>query len=119
MARSGRGQRYWAGGCMRWVFRAVGVVVSLLVLGVAGLFLIPAERIAGIAAQQFEAATGRQLVIGGAVRPSIYPVIGARVEDVTIANAPWSESGPMLQAAAVDLGLDLMALIRGDLVVRH
>lgn len=104
---------------MRWVFRAVGVVVSLLVLGVAGLFLIPAERIAGIAAQQFEAATGRQLTIAGSVRPSIYPVIGARVENVSMGNASWAESGPMLQAEAVDLGLDLVALIRGDLVVRH
>ncbi len=104
---------------MRWVFRAIGVVVSLLVLGVAGLFLIPAERIAGIAAQQFEGATGRQLTIAGSVRPSIFPVIGARVENVSVANAPWAESGPMLQAEAVDLGLDLAALIRGDLVVRH
>jgi len=104
---------------MRWVFRAIGVVVSLLILGVAGLFLIPAERIAGIAAQQFEAATGRQLTISGSVRPSIFPVIGARVENVSMANAPWAESGPMLQAEAVDLGLDLVALIRGTLVVRH
>lgn len=104
---------------MRWVFRAIGVLVSLLVLGVAGLFLIPAERIAGIAAQQFEAATGRQLTIAGSVRPSVFPVIGARIENVTIANATWAESGPMLQAETVDLGLDLAALIRGDLVVRH
>ena len=104
---------------MRWVFRAIGVVVSLLILGVAGLFLIPAERIAGIAAQQFEAATGRQLTITGSVRPSIFPVIGARVENVSMASAPWAESGPMLQAEAVDLGLDLVALIRGNLVVRH
>lgn len=104
---------------MRWIIRAVGVLVSLVVLGVAGLFLIPAERIAGIAAQQFEAATGRQLAIGGAVRPSIYPVIGARVENLTISNAGWAESGPMLQAEWVDLGLDLAALIRGDLVVRR
>lgn len=104
---------------MRWVFRAIGVVVSLLILGVAGLFLIPAERIAGIAAQQFEAATGRQLTITGSVRPSIFPVIGARVENVSMGNAPWADSGPMLQAESVDLGLDLVALIRGDLVVRH
>jgi len=104
---------------MRWMIRIVGVVVSMLVLGVAALFLIPAERIAGIAAQQFEAATGRTLLISGSVRPSIYPVIGARVESVALANAPWAQSGPMLQAEAVDLGLDLLALIRGDLIVRR
>lgn len=104
---------------MRWVFRIVGVAASLLVLGVGALFLIPAERIAGIAAQQFEVATGRHLRIEGSVRPSIYPVIGARVETVTLDNAPWAQSGPMLQAEAVDLGLDLLALMRGDLIVRR
>ncbi|MCC5971031.1 MAG: AsmA family protein [Pararhodobacter sp.] len=104
---------------MRWIFRTVGVVVSLVILAVGALFLIPAERIAGIAAQQFEVATGRQLTIGGSVRPSIYPVIGARVQNVAMGNAPWAESGPMLQAESVDLGLDLMALISGTLVVRH
>ncbi|MFN3954372.1 MAG: AsmA family protein [Pararhodobacter sp.] len=102
---------------MRWIFRAVGALVSLAILAVAALFLIPAERIAGLAAQQFEAATGRSLQFTGSVRPSLYPVIGARVEGVVLANAPWARSGPMLQAESVDLGLDLAALLRGELAV--
>ena len=102
---------------MRWIFRAIGALISLVILAVAGLFLIPAERIAGLAAQQFEAATGRSLQFTGSVRPSLYPVIGARVEGVVLANAPWAQSGPMLQAEAVDLGLDLASLMRGELAV--
>ncbi|MGY6534450.1 MAG: AsmA family protein [Pararhodobacter sp.] len=104
---------------MRWIIRIVAVLVSLVLLGVSALFLIPAERLAGIAAQQFQVATGRSMAISGSVRPSIYPVIGARVEGVRIDNAPWSDAGPMLEADAVDLGLDLAALIRGELIVRR
>ncbi|KPQ08208.1 MAG: AsmA protein [Rhodobacteraceae bacterium HLUCCA12] len=104
---------------MRWIIRTLGVIVSLVVLAVAALFLIPAERIAGVVAQRFETATGRQMTIAGDVRPSIFPVIGARVEDVSIANPPWADSTPMLQAESVDMGLDLAALLRGDFVVRR
>ena len=102
---------------MRWIVRLLGVVLSLVVLAVAALFLIPAERIAGIAAERFEVATGRALIIAGPVRPSIWPVIGARVSDVRLANASWSDAGPMFEAAEVDLGLDLRALIAGNIVI--
>ncbi len=102
---------------MRWVFRLLGVLLSVLVLTVAALFLIPAERIAGIAADRFEAATGRTLTIAGPVRPSVWPVIGARVGDVRLSNAAWSDAGPMFEAAEVDLGLDLRSLMAGDIVI--
>jgi AsmA protein len=102
---------------MRWMVRLAGVLAALLALAVAALFLIPTERVAAIAAERFEAATGRALTIDGSVRPSFWPVIGARLEDVRLANAPWSDSGPMLEAVAIDLGLDLRALIGGDIVI--
>lgn len=104
---------------MRWIFRIIAVLITLVLVAFSAVFLIPAERLAGIAAQQFQAATGRGMQITGAVRPSLFPVIGARVEGVRIDNAPWSDAGPMLQADVVDLGLDLAALIRGELVVRR
>lgn len=104
---------------MRWIVRIVVVLFTLALLALSAIFLIPAERLAGIAEQQFETATGRGMAITGPVRPSLFPVIGARVEGVRIDNAPWSDAGPMLEAAVVDLGLDLAALTRGDLVIRR
>ncbi|NYS24287.1 AsmA family protein [Rhodobacteraceae bacterium 2376] len=104
---------------MRWIFRFLGVLASIAVLALLALFLIPTERIAVIAAERFQAATGRALSIEGAVRPSIYPLIGVRMEAVTLANAPWSEAGPMLQAEGIDVGLDVAALWAGDIVIRR
>jgi len=104
---------------MRWIVRLLGIMVSLVVLAVGALFLIPAERLAGLVAQQFEAATGRALTISGPVRPTVWPVIGARVEDVTLASADWATAGPLLRAQVLDMGLDLRALIGGSLTVRR
>ncbi len=104
---------------MRWIVRLLGALAVLVVLFVAAFFLIPAERIAAIATDRFEATTGRALTIDGSVRPSVWPLIGARIEEVRLANAPWSDAGPMFTAQAVDLGLDLRALMAGDIVIRR
>ena len=104
---------------MRWVVRLLGVVLVLVVVAVGALFLLPAERIANLAARQFEAATGRALTISGRVTPTFWPVLGARVEGVTLANVAGSNAGPMLVAESVDLGVDLSALIGGSVVVRR
>lgn len=104
---------------MRWIVRLVGVVLSLGVLAAAALFLLPAERIAGLAAGQFQQATGRMMTIAGPVRPTVWPNIGARVEGVTIASADWAQGGPLLSAEALDLGVDLSGLIGGDIRVRR
>lgn len=104
---------------MRWLIRGLGAFVSVVVLLALGLFLLPAERIAGLAAERFEAATGRALTIGGSVSPTIWPTLGARVEGVSIASAPWAQGGPLLTAEVLDLRVDAAALWGGDLRVRR
>lgn len=104
---------------MRWIFRLLGVVVVLAAFALGALFLIPADRIAGIAAQQFTAATGRALSIRGGVRPTIYPTVGVRLGDVELANAAGAESGPMVLAGGIDVGLDVAALVAGNIVIRN
>ncbi|MFN4099071.1 MAG: AsmA family protein [Pararhodobacter sp.] len=104
---------------MRWIVRLLGVVLVLVILAVSALFLLPADRIATIAARQFEAATGRALTISGSVSPTFWPVLGARVEGVTLANIAGSDAGPMLYADSVDVGVDLAALIQGNVVIRQ
>ncbi|MCE6958182.1 AsmA family protein [Cereibacter sphaeroides] len=98
---------------MRWVIRLAGVVLGLVALFLVALVLVPRERVAQLAAEQFEASTGRALTISGEVRPSVWPRLGVRTGPVTIANAPWSDEGPMLEAAALEIGLDTVALMTG------
>lgn len=104
---------------MRWIFRIIGVLVLVVVLAIAALFLIPAERIAALAGDQFERATGRSLVISGDVSPSIWPSLGIRAEGVEIGNPVWVTDGPMLRASRLDVGIGLSALWGGAIEVQR
>lgn len=103
---------------MRLLFRFVLVLIVLAIVAVAALLFMPGDKIAQFAEEQFEEATGRAITIGGDVRTSIYPVLGVRTGAISIANAPWSGAGPMLQADGMSIGVDLMALFNGDVKIK-
>ncbi|PZR00098.1 MAG: AsmA family protein [Cereibacter sphaeroides] len=98
---------------MRWLFRIVGTLLFLALLAIAALFLIPTETVARLASSQIERLTGRSLTIEGSVRPKIWPELGVRTGPVTLANADWSEAGPMLTAEGLSISIDMSALIGG------
>ncbi len=102
---------------MRLAFRIIGILVAVALLLVVAAFFIPAEKVAGIAAAKFREMTGRELTIAGSVRPTIWPVLGVSAQDVTLANADWSKEGPMLTARSLEISLDLMALVGGEVRV--
>ncbi len=99
---------------MRWIIRSVIALVLLAIVLVGAVFLIPAEKVAGIAVAKFNALTGRELVISGSVRPSFWPQLGVTTGPISISNADWSKEGPMVQAEGLSISLDLAALIAGD-----
>ncbi len=103
---------------MRLILRFILVLFVLAVVTIAALLFMPGDKIARFAEQQFESATGRSIEIGGDVRTSIYPLLGVRTGAITVANAPWSDAGPMLQAEGMSIGVDLMALFRGDVRIK-
>ena len=99
---------------MRWILRILGALVLAVVLLAGALLLLPGEKIAGIAADRIEEITGRQLTIAGETRLSYYPVLGVRTGPVSLSNASWSDRGPMFEAESLQIGVDLMALLGGD-----
>jgi len=56
---------------MRVVWRIFGAMVLALVLVVGAVLLLPQDRLARIAADQIEAATGRAVTISGQPRVSL------------------------------------------------
>ena len=100
---------------MRWVIRLAGLIVLLVVLAVAAVALIPGERIAAIAADRFEAATGREMRFLGEVRPSLWPEIGVATGAVEI-DGPDGET--MLSASGLSVGVDPLGLVSGDIRIR-
>ncbi len=102
---------------MRWIVRSAMALVVVVVLAAGAVFLIPAEKIAGLAVAKFNALTGRQLVIEGSVRPSFWPQLGVKTGPVSISNADWSDEGPMLRAAGLAISIDVAALIGGEVKI--
>ena len=90
---------------MRWIFRLLGAIVLALVVVVAGLFLLPQDKIARIAADQIRAQTGREVDFGNDVRLSFWPVLGVETGPVTLGNADWAADGPMLTASHLAVGV--------------
>ena len=103
---------------MRWIVGLVSAVVLVVVLAFGLIALVPTARIATLAAAEFSRMTGRTLTIGGSVRASVWPVLGVRMTDVSVANAGWSEEGPMLSADTLALSVDVAALFGGDVRIR-
>jgi len=103
---------------VRLILRFILVVFILIIVGVTALLFMPGDRIAKFAEDQFEAATGRSMDITGDVRTSIYPLLGVRTGPVTIANADWAGGEPMLRAEGLSIGVNLMALFRGDVKIK-
>lgn len=104
---------------MRWLVR-LGVLVLLLVaLGVTALMLIPGDRIARIAERRFEEATGRAMTLTGGISATIYPQLGIRIGGVSVANAAWSDDGPMLTAKAARIGVNAWALMSGSVRIEE
>jgi len=100
---------------MRWIFRLIGLVVVVAAILVGALFFLPGERIATIAADQISKATGRTVTLSGETRISLYPVLGVATGAVEVANADWSDAGPMLRADSLKIGVKPAALFGGDI----
>ncbi|MEM8576924.1 MAG: AsmA family protein [Pseudomonadota bacterium] len=104
---------------MRLIARLFGVFLLILVVAVASLFFLPADRIARIAADQLRTATGRDVSITGDVSMTLWPVLGVSAGGLEVGNADWSEQGPMLTAQNAAIGIDAAALIRGEIRITN
>ena len=102
---------------MRWILRIALLLLVLVGVGIGALFLLPSDRIARLAEDQFLENTGRKLELSGDVSPQLFPRLGVALEGVSIENAPWAGDGPMLEADRLELAVDLMSLISGEIVV--
>ena len=100
---------------MRWIVRIVGALVVAALLLAGALFMLPGARIAQVAVDQIRAQTGREVTLSGDTEVSFYPVLGIATGPMTVGNAPWSDAGPMLRAEGLKVGVDPVALIRGDI----
>lgn len=103
---------------MRWVFRAFKLIVTLSLLAVVALALVPGKKLADVAVARIEALSGRQMALQGDITTKVFPRLSIQTGPVTLSNASWAKSGPMLSAEGLEVGVKILPLLKGDFVFR-
>lgn len=101
--------------------RALIVIATLLVIVVAVIFaalaLIPDSVYRDEIVKAANETTGRELTIAGGIGISIYPVLGVKAEDVTLANANGFNAPYFARMKALDAGVKLWPLFAGKVEI--
>lgn len=104
---------------MRFMAKLLGVFLFLLLMAGLAVVLVPGEKIAKMASDQFEAQTGRSLKFTGKVMFSVYPVVGLTTQGLELGNADWSKRGPLLKTKGASVGIDAKALLKGKIRIKR
>ncbi|MDE3116965.1 MAG: AsmA family protein, partial [Pseudomonadota bacterium] len=103
---------------MRRILIIVAAVIGvLLIVAVALPFVVPVDAYRGQIEQQASVATGRQLKINGALRLSIFPTLGVKAEQVTLANVPGGQAPYFATMDSLGVGVKLFPLLSGKVEV--
>ncbi|MBV9330864.1 MAG: AsmA family protein [Alphaproteobacteria bacterium] len=91
----------------------LGIVAVILLLP----FLIPMSAYRGPIQGRASSATGRSVTIHGPLRLSIFPVLGLRAEQVSVANIPGGAHRELANADALQLAVRIAPLLAGRIEV--
>jgi AsmA protein len=98
-----------------WIW-LLAIVILVPVLLAVGLSLVPDSVYRERITQAVKSATGRDLVIGGDIGVSLFP-LGASVKDVALSNAPGFSAPQFASMKSLDVGIALIPLITGKVEI--
>jgi len=93
-----------------------GLAAVVVVLGLAWV-MVPKDRIINFALDRVEAQTGRYISVGGDAELKIFPNLVVVADQVSVANADWSDRGAMMSADRLDVSVSMASLFGGDIVI--
>ena len=107
----------------RFLSLSLKLVLSLLLLIIVLLvtlpFLIDPNDYKDAISEQVKAQTGRTLHIPGEIKLSIFPWLGAKLGEVELENAPDFADKPFARMNGVDVRVQLLPLLDGDIKIGH
>ncbi|MEL6316680.1 MAG: AsmA family protein, partial [Pseudomonadota bacterium] len=106
---------------MRFVRKIVLWLLAIAVLlaggAVGAFYYAPSDMIRGYAQDAVREQTGRELVIDGEIRRSLFP-LGVETGPIRLSNADWAGEGDMFSAKRVSVQVDTAALVGGVVRVK-
>lgn len=105
---------------LRTVLIAVVVLVVALVATAAAIILsMDFNQYRPVIASEVEAATGRQLNLAGEIDVAVSLVPTVTVENVSFANADWGSRPEMVTVERLEVEMELLPLITGEIRVKR
>ncbi|MGD1880593.1 MAG: AsmA family protein [Kiloniellaceae bacterium] len=102
---------------MKKLLIGLGVVVALLVAVVVVVSFIPLDRYKGEIQARVKEQTGRDLRIDGDISLSLFPPVAISVENVGFANAPGASTAEMATIDRLDVALQILPLLSGEVAI--
>ena len=102
----------------KWIRILAVLIVAVAALGIGGVAILVAVatgKIRDLLSEQVQKATGRALVINGDLNLAISLRPSVIANDVTFANAAWGSSRSMVSLSRLEVGLDLVPLLKGEI----
>ena len=99
---------------VKWVFGGLAAVVVMLGLACV---MVPKDRIINFALDRVKAQTGCDISVGGDAELKIFPNLVVVADQVSVANADWSDRGAMMSADRLDVSVSMASLFGGDIVI--
>ncbi|WP_420347554.1 AsmA family protein [Pelagibius sp.] len=103
----------------RVIYVTAAVVVGLGVATYAFLSTLNFDDLTALLQREVKAATGRDLVVAGPVDLQISLTPSIDLQDLRFANASWGSRAEMVTLRRLELEVDLLALLGGDIVVNR
>ncbi len=99
----------------------IGAVLLAVVMAVVLFFVFfPKDLAAREAERRIEEATGRDLILGGAIDVSFWPALGFSVEQASLSNPEGFDSEhPFISADRIVFAVKVMPLLRGSIEVKE
>lgn len=102
----------------KWIRIFTILIVALIAIGIGGVAILVAvdkNEIRDLLSAEVKKVTGRTLTIKGDldIAISLSPTVIAN--DVTFANAEWGSNPSMVSLKRLEVGLDLIPLLKGDI----
>lgn len=103
---------------MKKLLIGLGIVVVLLIAAVVVVpMLVPLDSYKGEIQAQVKEKTGRDLRIDGDISLSLLPTLAVSVENVGFANAPGAATPEMATIDRLDVALQILPLLSGEVAI--
>jgi AsmA protein len=103
----------------RLLFIVAALVTLLVIVVLAGSLLLPSHLIGPRIARLVQQKTGRELRIAESISFSLVPRFGLVAHDVRLSSPAGGFSHDFFSADEIDIGLDPIALLRGEILVDY